>query len=188
MVAEARRRRAPAGARPAHGAARAAEPDQRRRESGGSSYDAGWYEYVDKDLRTLLGKPVAGKFSTAYCGGGSKTACAASLWASLDAAGNTLAAAQGADPAGWHSDATAERIQFAGFLSDTMRWTNRPTFQQVDDVPLAPANPATRRGGLGEPLRWSGGREALPVHARADAGAAAGARRAGGADRPPPEP
>ena len=98
---------------------------------GGSSYGAGWYEYVDKDLRALLGKPVAGKFSTAYCGGGSKTACAASLWASLDAADNTLAAAQGADPASWHSDATAERIQFAGFLSDTMRWTNRPTFQQV---------------------------------------------------------
>jgi len=98
---------------------------------GGSSYGAGWYSYVDKDLSTLLGKPVTGKFSTAYCGGGDPAACAASLWQSLDAAGNALAAAQGGDPSAWRSDATAERIQFNGFIPDTMRWTNRPTFQQV---------------------------------------------------------
>ncbi len=99
--------------------------------SGGSSYGAGWYSYVDKDLRTLLGMPVKAPFSTAYCGGGNLSVCAASLWAALDAAGNALAATQGSDPAQWHSSATAERIQFSGFLPATMRWTNRPTFQQV---------------------------------------------------------
>ena len=100
--------------------------------SGGSSYGAGWYSYVQKDLSTLLGRPVKTPFSTAYCGGGSLSACAASLWQSLDAAGNALTGAQGStDPAAWRSDATAERIRFSGFLSDTMRWTNRPTFQQV---------------------------------------------------------
>ena len=100
--------------------------------SGGSSYGAGWYSYVQKDLSTLLGRPVKTPFSTAYCGGGSLSACAASLWQSLDAAGNALTVAQGStDPAAWRSDATAERIRFSGFLSDTMRWTNRPTFQQV---------------------------------------------------------
>ena len=99
--------------------------------SGGSSYGAGWYSYVDKDLRTLLGQPVKGPFSTAYCGGGSLSACAASLWAALDAAGNAIAATQGSDPAQWHANANAERIQFSGFLPATMRWTNRPTFQQV---------------------------------------------------------
>ena len=98
---------------------------------GGSSYGAGWYSYVDKDLSTLLGKTVQGKFSTTYCGGGDLSACAASLWQSLDAAGNALAAVQGADPSAWRSDATAERIHFSGFIPDTMRWTNRPTFQQV---------------------------------------------------------
>ncbi len=97
----------------------------------GSSYGAGWYSYVDKDLRTLLGQKVPGAYSTAYCGAGSITACAASLWQSLDAAGNALAAAQGSDPAAWRADATAERIHFSGFIPDTMRWTNRPTFQQV---------------------------------------------------------
>ena len=95
---------------------------------GGSSYDGGWYGYVERDLQGLLG---GAGFSTRYCGNGDLNACSASLWQSLDAAGNALAAAQGADPAAWHSDATAERIQFAGFIPNTMRWTNRPTFQQV---------------------------------------------------------
>ena len=99
--------------------------------SGGSSYGAGWYSYVSKDLRSLLGQPVNGGYATKFCGAGSLTACAASLWQSLDAAGNVLAAAQGADPSAWRADATAERIRFSGFLGDTMRWTNRPTFQQV---------------------------------------------------------
>jgi hypothetical protein len=53
------------------------------------------------------------------------------LWQTLDQAANALTAAQGPDPFGWHADATAERIHFSGFLADTMRWANRPTFQQV---------------------------------------------------------
>ena len=94
---------------------------------GGSSYIDGWYGYVDKDLRSLLGQPVKGAYSTRYCGNGDLAACRASLWAALDAAGAELAAAQGADPAAWRADATAERIRFtSGILSTTMRWTNRP--------------------------------------------------------------
>ena len=43
-----------------------------------------------------------------------------------------LAAAQGPDPNAWRDDANPERIQFKpGLLTQTMRWTNRPTFQQV---------------------------------------------------------
>ena len=34
----------------------------------GSAYGAGWYGYVDKDLRTLLGRPVRGAYSRRYCG------------------------------------------------------------------------------------------------------------------------
>jgi acyl-homoserine lactone acylase PvdQ len=90
--------------------------------SGGSSYGAGWYEYVSKDLRQLTGQRPHGVFSTPYCGGGDLKACAASLWQALDAAVST------APPL---ADATKERISFGAFLSDTMRWTNRPTFQQV---------------------------------------------------------
>ena len=100
--------------------------------SGGSSYGSGWYGYVDKDLRTLLGDRVASPFSRRYCGNGDLAACRASLWAALQSATNDLAAAQGADPAAWRADANAERIVFEpGLLDQTMRWSNRPTFQQV---------------------------------------------------------
>ncbi len=99
---------------------------------GGSSYIDGWYGYLDKDLRSLLGKPVAGAFSTRYCGGGDLAACRASLWSALEAADKQLSAAQGTDPTAWRSNANTERINFTtGILPDTMRWTNRPTFQQV---------------------------------------------------------
>jgi acyl-homoserine lactone acylase PvdQ len=99
---------------------------------GGSSYFSGWYGYVDKDLRSLMGgTPASSAFHTRFCGAGNLAACRTSLWAALEAAGDELAAAQGPDPAAWRADATGERIRFAGFLSDTMRWANRPTFQQV---------------------------------------------------------
>jgi hypothetical protein len=100
--------------------------------SNGSSFSAGWYGYVDKDLRTLLGRSVSQPYNERYCGAGSLTACRASLWAALKAASDQLAAAQGPDPTRWRSDATLERIRFTpGLIPNTMRWTNRPTFQQV---------------------------------------------------------
>lgn len=98
------------------------------RHSGG--YGGGWYGYVDKDLRTLLGRPVRGRYNLRYCGAGSLDACRVSLWAALQAAAMELAAAQGPDPSAWR--APAARIRFApGLIPDTMRFTNRSTFQQV---------------------------------------------------------
>jgi acyl-homoserine lactone acylase PvdQ len=98
----------------------------------GSSFASGWYEYVDKDLRTLLHNKVRGKFNLRYCGKGSRTRCRAALYQALQRATAQLAARQGPDPTAWRSDANAERIHFApGLLPLTMRWTNRPTFQQV---------------------------------------------------------
>jgi acyl-homoserine lactone acylase PvdQ len=98
----------------------------------GSAYDDGWYGYVDKDLRALMGRSVRGSFAQRYCGAGDLSACRTSLWAAIDAAGDEREAAQGSDPAAWRADATGERIRFdGGLLADTMRWTNRPTFQQV---------------------------------------------------------
>lgn len=110
----------------------ALEPRDDAPDPQGSAYQRGWYGYVEKDLRALLGRPVAGPFRTRFCGGGVLAACRASLWAALDAAGAELAAEQGPDPAAWRADATRERISFSpGLLRDTMRWANRPTFQQV---------------------------------------------------------
>jgi acyl-homoserine lactone acylase PvdQ len=81
----------------------------------GSAYIDGWYGYVLKLL---------------FCKG--DPSCPARLWSAIDAAGDRLQAAQGSDPQAWRADATGERIAFApGFLSTTMRWANRPTYQQI---------------------------------------------------------
>ena len=99
---------------------------------GGSAYISGWYGYIDKDLRTLLGQPVRQPYSRRYCGAGVLPTCREALWAAIDDAAAKLEAAQGPTPSAWRSDATAERIRFTpGILPDTMRWTNRSTFQQV---------------------------------------------------------
>ncbi len=98
----------------------------------GSAYDSGWYGYVDKDLRTLLGRPVKQPFNVRYCGNGDLASCRASLWDAMEAAGAELAAAQGPNPSAWRSDARPERISFSGgVMKNTMRFANRPTFQQV---------------------------------------------------------
>lgn len=97
----------------------------------GSAYDSGWYGYVEKDLRALVGR-TGGTFRVRYCGNGDLSACRASLWDALETAGAELAAAQGPSPSAWRSDATPERIRFSGgVMRNTMRFANRPTFQQV---------------------------------------------------------
>jgi acyl-homoserine lactone acylase PvdQ len=99
-----------------------------RHDSAG--YQDGWYGYVDKDLRTLLGDRVQGKYRLRYCGGGVLETCRASLWTAMQRAAAELAAAQGPDPTAWREPAT--RIEFIpGFIPETMRFTNRSTFQQV---------------------------------------------------------
>jgi hypothetical protein len=97
--------------------------------------------YVDKDLRTLLHQPVKGAFHLRYCGNGSLDACRASLWSVVQQVATQLSSAQGPDPSAWRS--TARRTGFTpGLIPDTIRATNRPTFQQV--IELAP--PARGRG------------------------------------------
>ena len=98
----------------------------------GSGGYSGWWSYVHKDLRALLGNTVPGAFETRFCGLGDVAACAASLWAAVDEAAAELEAAQGTDSTAWRADATAERIRFApGILPRTMRGSNKPTFQQA---------------------------------------------------------
>ena len=63
-------------------------------------------------------------------GNGSLDECRASLWAAITQAADELTASLGPDPAQWRT--TAARTSFApGLIPDTMRATNRPTFQQV---------------------------------------------------------
>ncbi|HEU0303529.1 MAG TPA: penicillin acylase family protein, partial [Gaiellaceae bacterium] len=98
----------------------------------GSAYIDGWYGYVDKDLRSLLGRPVQAPYSTRYCGRGDLDLCRESLWAAIAEASTALTAKHTSDPATWWASARAERINFTtGLIRDTMSWTNRPTFHQV---------------------------------------------------------
>ncbi|UGS37822.1 penicillin acylase family protein [Capillimicrobium parvum] len=99
-----------------------------------SGFTGGRINYVDKDLRSLLGVPFKSPFATKFCGAGDLAACRASLWQAFEDAGNELAAQQGTDdPSKWTSNADAERIKFApGLLTTTIRYTNRPSgIQQV---------------------------------------------------------
>ena len=93
--------------------------------------------YVDKDLRALLGDPVRGRFNLSYCGNGSLDACRASLWAVVEQVAGELAAEQGPEPSSWTGPAA--RTGFTpGLIPDTIRTTNRPTFQQVLELASKP--------------------------------------------------
>ena len=48
-------------------------------EHHGSAYQGSWYGFVSKDLRTVLGQKVRGKYAREYCGHGSITGCRRAL-------------------------------------------------------------------------------------------------------------
>jgi acyl-homoserine lactone acylase PvdQ len=99
-----------------------------------SGQKSGWYQYLDRDIRKLLGERVPRPLENSYCGGGKVGRAQAAIWSAIAAAGEQLTAEQRtADPSAWRADATAERIEFVpGLLPTTMRYTNRPNgIQQV---------------------------------------------------------
>ena len=110
--------------------------DDHPRQGIGSSWNGvPWYGYVSKDLRQVLGKPVAGRYSRTYCGGGSLAACRTQLRASLHAAVQAALAAQSkTDVAALTYDKTKDDIRHvtAGIVGVRgIDWQNRPTFQQA---------------------------------------------------------
>ncbi|HEX2030901.1 MAG TPA: penicillin acylase family protein [Actinomycetota bacterium] len=110
------------------------QDDPNRLNGTGSAFQHGWYGHLQKDLRTVLGRQVEGRFSRAYCGLGALRACRADLLASLDQAVGALEERFGEDPATWDANEAAERIRFVsiGVLGQPpIDWQNRPTFQQV---------------------------------------------------------
>ena len=106
----------------------------------GSSYQSGWYSYVDKDIRTLLGKPVQGGLSQAWCGGGVPAACQQALLGALSTAvatpATTVYPADGTCSAGdqWCAD-SIQQHPLGGITDAETNWQNRPTFQQVVQFP-----------------------------------------------------
>ncbi|MCZ0206721.1 penicillin acylase family protein [Streptomyces sp. UMAF16] len=102
----------------------------------GSAFQYGWWSYVDKDIRAVLGEPVQGPLARKYCGDGSLTACRDQLIGTLRQAA-ALTAAQvypGDDQCAagdqWCADSIAQRA-LGGIKHGRIGWQNRPTYQQV---------------------------------------------------------
>jgi len=111
----------------------------------GSSWEEGWWGFVQKDLRTVLNpRKVRGRWHVRWCGKGNLARCRAALTSSL-------AAALDIDPAKLYEDPTltsegcgtmrrqacfdAIRFMPLGAVSQPMiPWQNRPTQQQVVEV------------------------------------------------------
>ena len=106
----------------------------------GSSFQFGWWGYVDKDIRALLGEPVAAPLPHAYWGGGSLAACRQVLLTSLQQAAAQPAAtvypgdANCAAGDGWCADAIVQS-PLGGITDPLISWQNRPTYQQVVSFP-----------------------------------------------------
>lgn len=102
----------------------------------GSSFQYGWWSYVDKDIRSVLGESVQGPLGRKYCGGGTLSACRDILISTLkEAAGKTAAQVYPGDDqcsAGdqWCADSIVQRT-LGGIKHGKISWQNRPTFQQV---------------------------------------------------------
>jgi acyl-homoserine lactone acylase PvdQ len=102
----------------------------------GSSFQFGWWSYVDLDLRAVLGGHPADALAQPYCGGGDLSACRQALLGSLQQAGAETAAqvypADSTCSAGdqWCADSIVQRA-LGGVTDPNSDWQNRPTYQQV---------------------------------------------------------
>jgi acyl-homoserine lactone acylase PvdQ len=112
----------------------------------GSSFQYGWWGYVSKDLRSVLGQPVAAPLAGSYCGGGSAGACRSVLLATLTQAAAEPAAQvyPGDDDCAagdqWCADAIISS-PLGGISDDPISWQNRPTYQQVVQFPAHRGDP-----------------------------------------------
>ncbi|UJW34264.1 penicillin acylase family protein [Saccharothrix sp. AJ9571] len=102
----------------------------------GSAYQAGWWGYVHKDLRSVLGDQVAGPLGAEYCGGGDLAQCRTLLLTTVkQAAAQPITEVYPGDgdcSAGdqWCADSLIHR-PLGGITHDKISTQNRPTYQQV---------------------------------------------------------
>ena len=104
----------------------------------GSAYQDGWYGYVSKDLRRLLGQPVQQPLSRQYCGAGHLASCRLLLTASLLDALNVTKEQLYTDSGCTAGDQPCfDFVRFraiGGVTVPAIPWINRPTFQQAVEV------------------------------------------------------
>jgi hypothetical protein len=105
---------------------RTLEARQAKFQSPPNGMYGGWHQYVNKDLRTLLGGAVRGKYNLRYCGKGDVARCAADLWAAIEAGAQAEAGRQGTtDPAQWKRPVV--KMPFAPLPLVDLQYTNRPS-------------------------------------------------------------
>jgi acyl-homoserine lactone acylase PvdQ len=115
-------------------------PSDRDQPHKGSAFQYGWWGYVDKDLRAVLGQPVQSPLAATYCGGGTLAGCRSVLLGTLSAAAAvpvaTVYPGDGDCAAGdqWCAD-TVIHSALGGIEQDKIGWQNRPTYQQVAQFP-----------------------------------------------------
>ncbi|WP_369184694.1 penicillin acylase family protein [Streptomyces sp. Y1] len=106
----------------------------------GSAFQYGWWSYLDKDLRGVLGDPVAGPPARPFCGGGDLAACRGVLLDTLTKAAAQTSAQVYPGDAGcgagdqWCADSIVQR-PLGGVTDAASTWQNRPTYQQVVQFP-----------------------------------------------------
>jgi hypothetical protein len=111
----------------------------------GSAYQGGWYAYIEKDLRALLGRKVKGGFSRSYCGRGKTDAkrlktCKGALAETLRAAAavpRSQLYPAGDNCATGDDQVCHDAVRFSttgGIAVKEIHWINRPTWQQVIEV------------------------------------------------------
>ena len=105
----------------------------------GSAYRDGWYGYVRKDLQTVLGRKVRGRYAREFCGSGSLRRCRRALRRSLRAALAVPATeVYGGDPKCPDADQWCfDAIEFkatGGATQPLIHWVNRPIYQQATEI------------------------------------------------------
>ncbi len=110
--------------------------DDHPRHGIGSAWNGiAWYGYVDKELRSVLGRRIQDPYRLTYCGDGRLQACRTDLVASFrDAVARALAAQDVASVEELTYDKTQDQIRAVTGGAVGVRpidWQNRPTFQQV---------------------------------------------------------
>ncbi len=110
--------------------------DDHPRHGMGSAWNGvPWYGWLNKDLRSLLGKKVEAPYSTAYCGKGELAKCRTALRASLLFTVEQVLAEQNAakvEELEYDKSQDDIRHSTAGVVGvRPIDWQNRPTFQQV---------------------------------------------------------
>lgn len=126
------------------------------RDGSGNGFFEGWEMDVQKDLRQVLGRHVAGRFSRTYCGGGSLKRCRALLDSTLLEAAAQLSKRYGSSMSNWQ-------------LPVTCPITTPPSCDQI--VPTAagaidvPPQPFDNRGTFYQAVALSGHRSGPPARA-----------------------